>query len=207
MKNKICVIFLLIILLSCQQSNIRNQLIELGAIPSEHTSEYLEVYKKHNKTMKIYSEFETKAIISVTPFTIDFLNAYLKERKLFLKENDFFTLEDRERQIISKNFKFFVSFYTPNPDFNDLEKPGSIWQVFIEKSDGTKILPLAIRKSTETYPVLNHFYPALDPWSYPYIVIFPRYNKDDVQYLKEGEEFKLVFKSVLGTSVFIFKNL
>lgn len=204
--KKTSLLLVILVLFACQHSNLKNQLIELGAIPSDHTSEYLEVYKKVSVTQKIYSEFETKAIIAVTPFTLEFLNAYLNERRLFLRESDFSILEERERQINSKNLKFFVSFYTPNPDFNDLDKPNSIWQIFIEKSDATKILPLAIRKSTETYPVLNHFFPLLDPWSSPYLIIFPRFN-NDVSNLQSGEEFMLVFKSVLGTSTFIFKNL
>jgi len=206
MRTKLLFLIALIFIVACQPANIKNQLIELGAIPSDHTSEYLTVYKKHTVTNRIYEEFETKCIISVTPFTKEFLEAYLKERMLFLKENDFLTLQDRERQVNEKNIKFFVSFYTPNPDFSDLEKPNSIWQVYLEKSDKTRLLPLAIRKSSESYPVTNHFFPSLDPWSSPYIVIFPRF-KDEKVNLKDGEEFKLVFKSVIGTSIFNFKNI
>lgn len=189
---------------SCTFSQLKDRLIELGAIPPDHTSEYLEIYHKTTKNLKIYSEFETKAIISVTPFTPSFLEAYLQERKLFLKEADFLQLEERERQIQEKNFKFFVSFYTPNPDFNDLDKSNSVWQIYIEKSH-TKILPLAIRKSTEPYPILNHFFPNLDPWSYPYLIIFPKF-KDNMPLLEKGEEYRLVFKSVLGEAVFTFTN-
>lgn len=199
-------VFLMVLLLSCQTSNIKNQLIELGAIPATHTSHYLEVYKKVSITQKIYSQFETKCIIAVTPFSKEFVDAYLNERRLFLKEVDYPSFEERERQINEKNIKFFVSFYTPNPDFNDLEKTNSIWQVFIETTDNRRLLPLAIRRSSEPYPVLNHFFPSLDPWSVPYIITFPRYKNSEL-IIKEGEEFKLVFKSVIGTSLFTFKNI
>ncbi len=203
--KKTLFIFFTFFLFSCSVSDIKRELVELGAIPAGHTSEYLETFKKNSLTSRIYEEFETKAIIGVTYFTNDFLEAYLKERRLFLKEADFLTLQDREKQINEKNLKFFISFYTPNPDFTDLEKPNSIWQVFIEKNDGSRLLPLSVRKSTEPYPVLNHFFPTLDPWSSPYIAIFPRFI-DEKKSLNDGEEFKLVFKSVLGTTIFNFKN-
>ncbi len=203
--KKTLFIFFTFFLFSCSVSDIKRELVELGAIPAGHTSEYLETFKKNSLTSRIYEEFETKAIIGVTYFTNDFLEAYLKERRLFLKEADFLTLQDREKQINEKNLKFFISFYTPNPDFTDLEKPNSIWQVFIEKNDGSRLLPLSVRKSTEPYPVLNHFFPTLDPWFSPYIAIFPRFI-DEKKSLNDGEEFKLVFKSVLGTTIFNFKN-
>lgn len=205
-KKLALILSLTFILVCCQTASIKKQLVELGAIPSEHTSEYLNVYKKYTLTQKIYEEFETKCIISVTSFTKEFVDAYLKERMDFLKETDFLVLQDREKQINEKNIKFFVSFYTPNPEFTDLEKANSIWQVYIERQDKTRLLPLAIRKNTEPYPVINHFFPSLDPWSTPYILIFQRY-KDDNLNLKDGEEFKLVFKSVIGTTYFNLKNI
>lgn len=206
MKKKIFTFFtLLLFLTACSSSKLKEELVNIGALPKEHTSQYLQIYNKHTQTQKIYDQFETKSIISVTYFSKEFLDGYLNERNLFLKETDFLILQEREKQINEKNLKFFISFYTPNPDFCDLEKTNSIWNVFIEKSNGTKILPAAIRKSSEPSPVLNHFFPAIDPWSVPYIAIFPRFI-DEKRSIAENEQFKLIFRSVLGTTIFTFNN-
>lgn len=205
MIKKFLLLSLFLFLTACSSSKLKEELVSLGALPKEHTSQYLQIYNKYTQTKKIYDQFETKSIISVTYFSKEFLDGYLNERNIFLKESDFLVLQERERQISEKNLKFFISFYTPNPDFSDLDKQHSIWNVFIEKSNGIKIIPTAIRKSSEPYPVLNHFFPAIDPWSVPYIVIFPRFI-DEKRSIIENEQFKLIFRSVLGTAIFTFNN-
>jgi hypothetical protein len=195
-------VFWAIVLVSCSAQGIKKDLSEVGAIPKE-TSKYYDVLKANSKTGKIYDQFETKAIIRTTYFSSKFLKAYLNERKSYHNESQYGQFAEREETVNQKNIKFFVGFYTPNPDYTELEKISSMWQIYVEKPDGTKLLPLSVKKINEPYPLLNHFFSELDTWSTPYSVVF---SKTDAEkpVLQQGEGFKLVFKSIFGISSFSF---
>lgn len=202
MKKRILLALLTILLLSCS-SGIKRELQTLGVIPREQSKEYLDAFVKATKQIKYYEQFETRSIIKVTYFSNNFLKAYLDERKKYMKNEDFLAFEDREKSLKTKTIKFFTSFYTPDQTYANLDKQKDLWQVYIEKGDGKRLLPTSIKKDTEPYPSLSYFFPTVDPWSTPFIITFNLYENEK-PILKEGDAFKLVFKSVLSYSEFSF---
>lgn len=195
------VIFLILIILTSCSKNLKNSLEELGVLPRQQSNEYLKAFVSATKSYKYYDQFETKSIIKVTYFSSSFLNSYLEERKKFMKEEEYKYLEDKERQIKKSTIRFFISLYTPEPEFSNLLSTKNIWQIYIENNAGHKIKPVAIKKAQEPYQVLNYFFPTLDSWATPYYITFEL----EPNFLKERENFKLFFKSVVGYGEFNFQ--
>lgn len=192
--------FLIIIFFGCSQ-NISTRLEELGVLPKEQSKEYLTNFINSTQSYKYYDQFETKSIIKVTYFSEPFLKAYLKERKKFMTESEYEMFADKELQIKKSTIRFFVSLYTPDPDYSNLKSDKKIWNIYLENEKGEKIYPQSINKVTEPYQVISYFFPTIDTWATPYYITF----KNDDSFLKNKENFKLIFKSVFSYSEFKFQ--
>jgi hypothetical protein len=197
--KKILLIIFLMFFLGCS-NNTKSRLEELGILPKEQSKEYLSAFINATKSYRYYDQFETKSIIKVTYFSQSFLNAYLKERKKFMKDTEYEMLADKELQLKKSTIRFFVSLYTPNPDYSNL-KGEKIWNVYLENERGEKIYPQSINKSLEPYQITNYYFPTLDTWATPYYITFA----NDGSFVKNNEKMKLIFKSVISQSDFVFQ--
>lgn len=192
----ICIIFFF----GCSDK-LKVRLEELGIIPKEQSKEYLTNFIDVTKSYKYYDQFETKSIIKVTYFSEPFLNAYLKERKKFMTESEYEMFSDKELQIKKSTIRFFVSLYTPDSDYSNLKSDKKIWNIYLENERGQKIYPQSINKVSEPYQIISYFFPTLDTWAVPYYITF----SNDGGFLKNKENFKLIFKSVISYSEFKFQ--
>lgn len=189
--KKLVIFLIFLIIYSCSTQELK----ELGALPKKENIEYLKVLNNYTKTYKLYDEFATKAIVSATMFSEEFLKYYFKERERYSKEEDFKIFTDRETFLNKNYFRFFVSFYTPKEELSDIDKSNSVWNIYIESSDGKKISPFSIKKAEENYDILNHYFPYLDPWAKSFYINF---KKEDLDFSKENT-LTLKFVSILGT--------
>ncbi len=104
-----------------------------------------------------------------------------------------------ERARYEETEEFFLAVSTPNVKWNDLEKERSVWRIYLENDRGERTAPLKIRRLDEKDPVIRGFYPFMTPWSYGYIVSFPKYTADsDTALLEDISSFKLIITGVLG---------
>ncbi len=166
----------------------------MGALPKKESSEYTVIQKKYTKTYKLYDQFETKAIVTATIFSEEFVKSYIKEKETYLKDEDFKQFSDRETFLVSNYIRFFVSFYTPKEDLMDIDKKSNYWDIHLETADGKKIYPFSIKKAEEPRDVLSHYFPFLDYWAKPYYINF---KKDEIDFSK-GKTITLNFISILG---------
>ncbi|MCX7769553.1 MAG: hypothetical protein N2202_00555 [Proteobacteria bacterium] len=200
MRRTILLLIFITILQGCS-GNLKNKLEELGVLPKQQSKEYLSAFIKATKSYRYYDQFETKSIIKVTYFSEPFINAYLKERKKFMNESEYQIFSDKELQIKRSTIRFFVSLYTPDPDYANLKSEKKIWDIYIENDRGQKIYPQSINKVSEPYQVVNYYFPTLDTWATPYYITFEKENFN----INNGQTFKLIFKSVFSNSVFTFQ--
>ncbi len=170
-----------------------SKLAELGAVPKKDKSSYISTLNRYTVSKKLYEEFQTKALITATIFTEQFLTDYSKEREQYSKPEDFNIFLDKEKFLVDNYIRFFVSFYSPKEDFTELEK-STLWNIYLETSDGKKIYPFSIKKAEESKDVLTHYFPYLDYWSKPYFINF---KKTDIELSRE-KTLTLHFISVLG---------
>ena len=73
-----------------------------------------------------------------------------------------------------QKLEFFVSFYTPDPKWNDLDKKNSIWNLYVETAGGNRIEPASIENISRDDARTKNFYPYIGPWSEAYVVSFKK---------------------------------
>lgn len=103
-------------------------------------------------------------------------------------------------QNMSRETQFILRLYTPENQNNDLNKPDSIWKIYLE-SNGQRYVGKAV-KMTERSTELKYLYPHADRFSQYYLVRFLTPTTS-----VESQSAKIILTSPLGTKEFLFSNL
>ena len=131
----------------------------------------------------------------------EILNSQLQRKVAFYKWPDTKLRDEREKAIQdeSQSTKFFLSFYTPDSRYDDLNKTKTIWKIFLEV-DGRQF-DATVEKASGTLIELQSLYPFHSRWSTGYILTFP-VPTDSVA----GHPCKLIISSPLATKAFAFNR-
>lgn len=175
---------------------------KMGATVGQQLSdrEYNDLYMSYTKNDKKYSGFNQDYDVSVTLVSSELQTAILqrKSNTYLWDENEAQTERESLFQENSNSTKFIVVLFTPKTRLSDLDKPNSIWKMYLdvngERYKGTaKKIKDPIEKILPIYPSHNRF-------SVVYEVVFK-------VPLKSAEEYPMQFTitSSLGTSDFEFK--
>lgn len=175
---------------------------------ADYNPTYKEVLSKWTKNTRIYSNSNSETIIVDATYKSDeFRSAFVKEySKIYGLNRKVSNKKTVYSEIISnskdddKYLEFFVSLYTPNPSWNDLDKKNSIWDVYIETSDGKQIPATTIVKSDKEDARTVKFYPYIGPWSKAYVLKFP------VSKIVDTKSLHLTFYSVKGEVNLVWDN-
>ncbi len=76
----------------------------------------------------------------------------------------------KNAETTSKGTTLFLSFYTPTPKHNDLQRPNSIWEIYLQVN-GTRYRGRA-KKLTDPVAKIQALYSFHDSWSTAYEVTF-----------------------------------
>lgn len=146
--------------------------------PSQERSSYYQTLDEWTRSTKVFEGFESRLYIYATYKSMDFRKAYIDEyAERYQLEDDYKNaLLERESLLNQKYNEFFISAFTPVDEWNDFDKRGSIWRLYLSDNNGLRVEPLEIRKVDSKDPVYGEFFPFLDPWSRGYLVRFPRYD-------------------------------
>lgn len=177
------------------------------AIPREQATDrsYGEVLNRWTRTQIVYAQFETKVQITATFRNEVFKAAYLEEEA---KSRQWRTEEKEKRRarIASESgevAEFLFYAYVPEKPFNDFDRHGSIWTVFLVDAKGKRIDPMEIRRVDPVSPVVTAFFPYINPhYGIAYHLRFPPLNEKE---RKDGAV-RLVFASVLGKIELDFRS-
>lgn len=148
----------------------------LPATSFSKSPSYKKVYKKWTRSDSVYglSDFHASILWSATPLNDQVIEAqakkFAKAYEVPLKEEE----EELERLKEKRGDKvlFFVSFYSYDRHFDDLENPGSKWDLRLEAGEMT-YRPVRFEKFNRPNPLDKLYYPGLGPWSSGYYVWFP----------------------------------
>ena len=69
--------------------------------------------------------------------------------------------------------EFFLAALTSNPDWNDLDRPTSMWRLTLVDDQGTRASPLAVKRLRPT-EVHKAYFPYVTPFHQVYTIAFPR---------------------------------
>lgn len=100
---------------------------------------------------------------------------------------------------VANETQVFLSFYTPEIQYNDLNESGSVWRIFLDV-DGKRYTGRAT-KYIKNYADTKSLYPQHTPWSKAYMIQFP------ISFLqiKDKSSARLVITGSLGVSQKSFK--
>jgi hypothetical protein len=159
---------------------------------------YLMELQKWTRSQIVYSQFETRVHISATYKSPSFNKAYLDEYgRLYEPSSEQRQQKESAQSVLASEFtEFFIYAYIPDMDSNDIDKPTSIWSVYLVDGKGQRINPIDIRRFKKITPVMEAFFPYLNPYyGVLYSIKFPPLAGVDTN---GPVHFKLYFQSVLG---------
>lgn len=161
--------------------------------------EYASLIKKHTTRTNQYSGFYQTFQADMTMLTTEVQSAALKQRGQFLQwdQRQFQSERDKMVQEAAAYSKFFLRFYSPEHDYDDLNKGKTIWKVYLDYN-GSRFEG-KVKKLTEKYVELRTIYPYLDRFSTPYEVQF-----NVPMTTIESGDCKVVLTSSLGSAEFHF---
>lgn len=175
---------------------------------------YDEVLNAWTAGAKVYEGIETRLIATATYKAFSFRKAYIERyAKSYQIDDDYKkSLIERERVVAEDSNEFFLSVYTPEERWNDLDSKDSVWRLFLEDDTGKRLIPISVKRVEKGDPFIREFFPYVDPWSLVYTVRFPKYSAqgdDSLQGLspipgKESKFLKLTVTGILGKGEIIW---
>jgi hypothetical protein len=162
---------------------------------------HAQLIEQNTQSADKYNGFYQTFRASLTMLTPEVISSNLQERAKFLKWPDDEYQRQREKalQESATQAKFFLKFFTPEQDYDDLSHGNSsMWRIFLEYSG--RRFEAKITKVKKNLSELGALYPHFDRFSTPYEVVFPVSMTDLVRY-----DSKVIITSSLGQAEFDFK--
>lgn len=169
----------------------------LGFKPKLSPSEYSKLIKDNTFNKKEYKGFYNQFDVSVTFLTTEVFSANLERMRYYLQWDEVKYQQKREEmfQTLSNSSKVFLSFYTPEPDLRNPQRPDSLWEVYLEV-DGQRYEG-EIKSHNEAHYLLKELYPHHTRWSNGYMISF-----NIPMSVVESQNSKLVLTSPAGKAIF-----
>lgn len=162
-------------------------------------NEYSALITANTRKTDRYSGFYATFQAEMTILTSEVQTAALKQRGYFLQWNEkaFQSERDKMLQEAAAYSKFFMRFYSPERDYDDLHKGKTIWKVFLDVN-GSRFEG-KVRKMTDKFVEIQTLFPYFDRFSTPYEISF----SVPMSTVERGAS-KVVLTSSLGTAEFAF---
>ena len=161
--------------------------------------EYSSIISKHTVKTNQYSGFYQTFQADMTILTNDVETAGLRKRGYYLQwdPKQYQTEREKMLQDHSAYSKFFMRFFSPDRDYDDLHKGKSIWRVYLEISG--QRFEGKVKKLSDKFVELQNLYPYLDHFSTPYEITF----SVPMNTVEKGAS-KVILTSSLGSASFDF---
>ena len=172
---------------------------DINVVQGISGSEYESLIKKHTTRTNQYSGFYQTFQADMTILTTEVQTAALKQRGHFLQwdQRQYQSERDKMVQEAAAYSKFFLRFFSPDREYDDLNKGKTIWKVYLDY--GGSRFEGKVKKLADKYVELQTIYPYLDRFSSPYEIQF-----NVPMTTVEGGDCKVTLTSSLGTAEFHF---
>jgi len=161
------------------------------------SDKYLKSLERSTRQKTVYAELETRARIVTTYKSRAFIDAFRDEySRIYQLSQGYERVGADIRGYSEEGFEEFLFYASlPEVDANDFAREDSIWDIFLLSENDLKLYPVEIREETAITPVIEKFFPYVNPYYGKfYIVKFTRPEKD----IGKSPRLTLVFASVLG---------
>lgn len=199
MKILLVVLSIMITLSGCSSQPAR---VGENIVGPVENSSYKPVVKKFSHNEKEYSGFHNTYQATMTILNSEVQNLALQRRGHFLQWSLEKAREEREKmfQEMSQNTKVFLAFYSPENDYDDLDKPKSIWKIYLE-FEGERYEG-KVKKANEKFVELKELFPYMERFHSPYYVSF-----NIPMTAIESKKLKVILTSSLGNGEFPFPGI
>jgi len=155
-------ILLIVIFAGCQGCQIASSVKQFEASSDPYQgSTYKTVLMKWTNEACIYRGLDLELMTSATfkspEFREAYANEYVRTYNLASEEKEKLIKDQKQASLIYNDF--IMSAYVPDKKLNDFNKKDSIWKIYLNAGNETKIKPLEIRKIKKIDAVLTHFFP------------------------------------------------
>lgn len=176
-----------------------NQPVKPSPIAPLERSEYRDILKRNTVKANEYSGFHQTFQADVTILNSEVQSAVVRERAHFLEwdERRFQMEREKSSQEASAYSKFFLRFFSPEKDYDDLDRTKSIWKVYLEYNGNR--FEGKVRKMNEKLVELQTLFMNMDRFSTPYEVTF----NIPMSTIERGNS-RVSLTSSLGTAEFSF---
>lgn len=163
---------------------------------------YSALLDRWTRSKKIYQGLESRLYIHATYKAPEFRRAYVERysKSYQVEEGYRKALMEREEDQAARYNEFFVAAFTPEERWNDLDKKDSVWRLYLDDGSGSRLIPISITKADGSDPLVREFFPYFDPWSYGYIVRFPKYSDTGAEPIpsEKTASMRLTVTGILG---------
>jgi hypothetical protein len=173
-----------------------------------HCKNYAETLHYFTKKTDVYNfkNLSTIMFLRATYFNRQFIYAYSKKyaKYYMLNRKAFKKMLRKSYNKSDKYIKFFISVYTPQSKYNNLDSNRSIWMIYLANNKRENVLPLTVKPAEQKRAFLKAFFPYITKWSKQYIVEFPKYynkKKKELLITKHTKWIKLIILGVKGKAV------
>lgn len=181
--------------------------------PIENTDQSADPYRggdfaavsaQWTREARIYRGFDVELIAAATFKTASFRKAFTDEyeRVFLLTESQKNKLLKDQTDAAELYHDFLLAAFVPEKKWNDFDKKGSIWKIYLTTGDQRHLEPVEIRRVRKVDAIIGHFYPFVTPWKVVYQVRFPRVypGTEEPVISSRTTTVSLVFTGVQGTT-------
>lgn len=170
---------------------------------------YEKALRSYSDDAKIYRGADCRLIWGATyrneAFQDAYIEEYIRRYRLTGDKRDAFAATVKENT--GKYNEFFISVFTQDQEWNDLDKSKSLWRLYLENDKGSRVEPISVKKHLEDDHFYGEFFPYLDSWSIGYTVRFPKLDTNGAEInLIESTFLKLTITGAKGESILTWKQ-
>lgn len=161
--------------------------------------EYAAILEKNTVKTDKYSGFYQTFQADVTELNTEVLTAIAQQRGAFMQWERGEYQRERERTLQEANAfsHFFMRFYSPERDYDDLTKGKTIWKIYLKY--GSSRFEGKVTKMPGKFVEIKDIFPNFDRFSTPYDVTF----NVPMSTIERGQV-TVVLTSSLGSAEFTF---
>jgi len=187
--------FLTMLAIGCAGSPTKST----NGIEAMGSTAYAGLVKKHTAKTDQYSGFYQTFQADMTILTSELQTETLKQRAQFMQwdQKTYQGERDKMLQEAAAYSKFFLRFFSPDHEYDDLHKGKTIWKVYLDY--GGSRFEGKVRKMSDKYVELQNVFPHLDRFSTPYEITF----NVPMTTIENGAS-KVTLTSSLGSAEFKF---
>lgn len=171
--------------------------------------DYSEVLAEWTRSTKVFDGLDARIYMNATYRDPSFISAYVRRYSLAYKLDADYTsaLLERETAEAERFNEFFITVYTPDEAWNDLQRKDSIWALYLEDGSGARLKPVSITRVDKSDPLLREFFPYFDMWSFGYRVKFPKYTDVGQEPIPNASTgyFSLTVTGILGEGTLVWR--